>query len=351
MIALATDVPRFMRCPTLAELPPPPAGRTGWPWTEEYPQLPDKMPDGSAWPRISIVTPSFNQADFLEETIRSVLLQGYPELEYFVIDGGSKDHSVEVIKKYERWISFWVSEKDRGQSHAINKGFERCRGDLMTFQNSDDLYLPGALADAAKKFAARRDAGAVIGGFYYIDGVQMRREPVAALLPNEGPIDLVLTPQEQWRLHQVSVLYARQALDRVGRNVREDLDYVMDREVLYRVCKNYPVLLSELPYAAFRWHPGGKSISNYLKADLEYSELHLGYRYDNPADEKLKNEIAYARRAKGYVRFAKSCGAWWPAVGALIQGARCQPGLLFRRHFLATCFKVLFLGGYKKPEP
>src|SRR5262245_11264512 len=131
-----------MRCPQLSELPPPPANKKGWPWTEECAQLPDRMPDGSEWPRISIVTPSYNQGAFLEETLRSVLLQGYPNLEYVVIDGGSRDCSVDVIKKYERWIRYWVSEPDRGQSHAINKGFEKTNGDILAYINSDDAYLP-----------------------------------------------------------------------------------------------------------------------------------------------------------------------------------------------------------------
>jgi len=142
-----------MRRANLAELSPPPPGKTGWPWTEESPQLPDTMPDGSPWPRISIVTPSYNQGQFIEETIRSVLLQGYPNLEYIIIDGGSSDGSVEIIKKYEPWLAYWVSEKDRGQSHAINKGLFRSTGEILAWLNSDDLLIWGSLAAAARVMA------------------------------------------------------------------------------------------------------------------------------------------------------------------------------------------------------
>src|SRR5215475_12968937 len=98
-----------MQCPTLAELPSPPPHKTGWPWTVETPQLPPTRPDGSLWPSVSIVTPSYNQGAFIEETVRSVLLQGYPRLEYIVIDGGSTDQTVNVIRRYERWLTYWVS--------------------------------------------------------------------------------------------------------------------------------------------------------------------------------------------------------------------------------------------------
>lgn len=120
-------------------------------------------------PKISIVTPSYNQGQFLEKTILSVLEQGYPNLEYIIIDGGSSDESVEIIKKYADRLTYWVSEPDRGQSHAINKGFERATGEILGWLNSDDWYHPGALKAVAEAFAANPEAGAVVGAgeMYY----------------------------------------------------------------------------------------------------------------------------------------------------------------------------------------
>lgn len=135
-----------MRCPELNELPAPPAGKTGWPWTEEgIRETGERVEGRGPLPRVSIVSPSYNQGRFLEETIRSVLLQGYPDLEYIVIDGGSSDESVEIIRKYEPWLTYWVSEKDRGQCHAINKGFEHATGEVFGWMNSDDYFYPEAL--------------------------------------------------------------------------------------------------------------------------------------------------------------------------------------------------------------
>ncbi|MGB5971795.1 MAG: glycosyltransferase, partial [Nodosilinea sp.] len=108
------------------------------------------MPDGSEWPRVSIVTPSYNQGQFLEETIRSVLLQRYPNLEYIVIDGGSTDNSAEIIEKYQSCITYWVSEKDNGQAHAINKGLKISTGSILGWINSDDLYVKGTLRKIAQ---------------------------------------------------------------------------------------------------------------------------------------------------------------------------------------------------------
>jgi hypothetical protein len=134
-----------VRRPSLASLPQPPAGRTGWPWTEQSLRLPERTPTGGAWPRLTIVTPSLNQGPFIEASIRSILLQGYPDLEYFVIDGGSSDGTREIIAKYAPWIDFAISEPDRGQSSAINRGLRMGSGSHATWINSDDMLCQNAL--------------------------------------------------------------------------------------------------------------------------------------------------------------------------------------------------------------
>ena len=121
-------------------------------------------------PRLTIITPSYNQAIFLERTIDSVLSQGHPNLEYIIVDGGSKDGSVDIIRKYERHLAWWVSEPDRGQVHALNKGFQRATGVWVGWQNSDDFYLPGALALAASaQVNAPEDIGVIAGAMLMVD--------------------------------------------------------------------------------------------------------------------------------------------------------------------------------------
>ena len=146
-----------------------PQNKSGWPWDYNPPQIPPTMPNGSPWPKISIVTPSFNQGQFIEETIRSVLLQGYPNLEYIIIDGGSTDGSVDIIKKYEPWLTYWVSEPDRGQSEALNKGIQKSSGFIFSWINSDDLYLPGILPDRVEKFLSSQDTVILYGDLKFID--------------------------------------------------------------------------------------------------------------------------------------------------------------------------------------
>jgi glycosyltransferase involved in cell wall biosynthesis len=134
----------------LSSFPPAPAGRSGWPWTGQTdPNTLQPAPPGG-WPRITIVCPSFRQGRYVEETIRSVLLQNYPALEFIVMDGGSGDETVGILEKYSPWIGYSESQPDRGQSHALNKGFARATGEIYGWINSDDYYLPGALATVGR---------------------------------------------------------------------------------------------------------------------------------------------------------------------------------------------------------
>ncbi len=148
---------------TLEDLPAPPPDKTGWPWTEASQTLPPTMSDGQPWPKISIVTPSYNQGEFIEETIRSVLLQGYPNLEYIIMDGGSTDETQAILERYSPWLSHVVSQPDNGQSDAIATGFEIASGEILAWLCSDDLYLKGALEWVARQYSTNPEIALFCG--------------------------------------------------------------------------------------------------------------------------------------------------------------------------------------------
>ena len=198
----------------LDNLPFPPTGKAGWPWTEESAPVPSVMPDGKEWPKISIVTPSYNQGRFLEETIRSVLLQNYPNLEYIIMDGGSTDNSVEIIKKYEPWISYWTSEKDGGQVAAINRGFQQSTGTIFNWLNSDDIYLKNALRRVAEVFVADSTIQLLFGEHFNIteQGEIKNRDTIGA---NRVTLFHVLY-MGRWPFHQESVFFRKDLWSKVG---------------------------------------------------------------------------------------------------------------------------------------
>jgi len=242
-----------MRCPSLNELPPAPTGRKGWPWTVE---TPPPAPAGAAeWPRTSIVSASFNQGPFIEETIRSILLQGYRDLEYVIFDGGSTDESVEIIRKYERWISYWVSEPDRGQSDAINKGFKRATGEIQTWLNCDDTYVPGALYAAASYFRDHPEAGFVYGDCEWFDETGRTTR-----LFKGRPYTLESALSSSY-ICQPASFVRRSLIEKVGL-LDESLHYVMDTEWWFRMATRDEQALHYLPgvLARYRRWSGAKTM-------------------------------------------------------------------------------------------
>ena len=160
----------------IESLPAPPPGRVGWPWTTETsPALYEAAPAGG-WPKITIVCPSFEQGRYIEETIRSVLLQNYPNLEFLIMDGGSRDETAGLLRRYGPWLTHWESQPDRGQSHALNKACTRATGDLLGWINSDDYYLSGSFAAVGRSY--RQDGPALIYG-----NDQVRQGDAPALVP------------------------------------------------------------------------------------------------------------------------------------------------------------------------
>jgi glycosyltransferase involved in cell wall biosynthesis len=254
-------------CPSLRDLPAPPLGRTGWPWTEGSAPLPPSTPDGGEWPRVTIVTPSYNQASFLEATLRSVLLQGYPNLEYLVMDGGSTDHSVEIIRKYEPWLTRWVSEPDGGQSAAINRGLALGTGLFASWINSDDMLCRGALTSHAKTFGFQPNT-VYVGDCIQID------ERDTYLRTHRGRVHTfedLLRIRSVWRdqydagyIDQPAVLFPRELALHVGA-LDADNHRTMDYELWGKFFLSGATFrYTHVPVGMFRIHGGQKTADMWM---------------------------------------------------------------------------------------
>ncbi len=226
----------------------PPAGKYGWPWSTAVVSRTDGQPDDAHWPKISVITPSYNQGEFLEETIRSVLLQEYPHLEYIIMDGGSTDNSVDIIRKYEGHIHHWESKRDRGQSHAINKGFELLSGDIIGWLNSDDVLLPNALFRVAEALQVLPDVDVVHGEINYVNS-QGELLHLAQRREHEFQLDNVLVGS----IYQPGTFWRRSVTDEIGL-LNENLHYVMDYEYWMRMALAGAKFhyLAGMPLANFR---------------------------------------------------------------------------------------------------
>jgi glycosyltransferase involved in cell wall biosynthesis len=209
-------------------------------------------------PRISLVTPSYNQGHFLEQTIDSVLGQGYPNLEYIIVDGGSTDSSVEVIRKHARHLCYWVSEPDSGQSDALIKGFARSTGILMNWINADDLLRPGALAAVAQAWIEDHAALIVGEDDQFTTACDI---PVGHFVPAGYQFpDCLRFWSGDFRYHQPPTFFSRVAYEAVG-GLRPDLHYVMDFDLYTRMLAIPGTRVHYLKQvlSAFRLHPAAKT--------------------------------------------------------------------------------------------
>lgn len=214
-------------------------------------------------PRISIVTPSFNQGQYLEETLKSVLSQGYADLEYIVIDGGSTDDTLDVIKRYEPEIAHWVSEKDRGQSDAINKGLRRATGEIVTWLNSDDMFMPNALHRAARHF--QESDAALIHGKSELFG-----NGFDGLVKGSDGEDLESRYLAGMPYPQPASFFRRSVLLEQG-YLDETLHYGMDYDLLARIALNYPIRKVPDVFSRYRLHDESKSIAQGIEFTRDWA--------------------------------------------------------------------------------
>ena len=259
-----------LRCPTLKDLPEPPAGRTGWPWTEESPQLADTMSDGREWPVLSVIVCSWRQGKYIEETIRSILLQGYPKLQFIIMDGASDDNTVEIIEKYDKWISFWHSEPDKGQSDAINKAFKKVTGDVVAWQNSDDIYYANAFRRAIELLWPSPVLDAVYGSTVSTDP----ESKITSTLEEAYESAFNLADMIPWPNLHNEALFIRRSVLPDDHLVDGSWKRCMDIELFYRLAKQGVKFhhLGEI-FAGRRIHPEAKGSTDIKVVTEEFRAL------------------------------------------------------------------------------
>ncbi|MEL6581106.1 MAG: tetratricopeptide repeat protein, partial [Cyanobacteria bacterium J06621_12] len=285
----ALDRRKYLAQAALVKATPQPI----WPFdpVEVYPPF-TTLPDGSPLPKISIVTPTYNQGQFIEETILSVIHQNYPNLEYILIDGASTDNTMAVVDKYRQHFSYVVSEADKGQSNAINKGFQQATGEIFTWLNSDDRLAPGALyAMALAFYTSGADAVAGICQIFQ-DGKEIEQHLTSCangIIPLEDILDLENCWLQGKFFYQPEVMFTRQIWEKAGGQVDESLYYSMDYEMWARFAAlGAKIQVIGYPIAQYRLHDGQKT-STMEKYQPELLEVRksLQQRYSLSSQDRL----------------------------------------------------------------
>jgi glycosyltransferase involved in cell wall biosynthesis len=214
------------------------------------------MNTSSNLPRVSIITPSFNQGQFLEASILSVLEQDYPNLEYIIVDGGSKDNSVEIIKRYQDRLAWWASEKDKGHADALNKGFSHATGDILAWLNSDDVYFPNAVSEAVSILTSHPEVGMVYGDADLIDDS-------GATVGRFGSKQTSYRQMLRGSVHipQATTFMRADVWRQVG-PLDLSLFFSFDYDLWVKIAKASQVLYVPKRWAKFRIHSSGKTIVN-----------------------------------------------------------------------------------------
>jgi glycosyltransferase involved in cell wall biosynthesis len=330
-----------MHCPTINELPASPEGKSGWPWIEESFQSKDSMIIGSRWPRISIVTPNLNQANYLEETIRSVLLQGYPNLEYIIIDGGSTDSSIEIIKQYENWLTYWTSESDNGQSHAINKGFTKASGNIYAYINSDDIYEPEALKSIAIEYLYK-GCPQLLAGECIIIKEQLIERSFKPWWPSNLSYFIKKTFSSTFA--QPSSFWGKESYLKIG-GFDESYQFCFDREFFLRMglIGIKPIFIPKV-ISRFREHVNSKTVSQsvrFHKESIRILEKHFKACGVSSCEKekwkkKILNEILYHNiYAKWKIEGRKK------AISAFFKMIIETPSLITERKILGQARQLL----------
>ncbi|MCA9299751.1 MAG: glycosyltransferase [Phycisphaerales bacterium] len=280
------------------------SGRGVWPMANPEPDLPPTLPDGTPWPRISVITPTYNQGRYIEQTILSILNQGYPNVEHIIVDGESTDETPDVLDRYRDRVATVISEPDDGQSDAINKGMSKATGEILTWLNSDDMLAPGALASMALAF---HTSGAdMVAGICrtYRDGVLTSQHLTSC---ENGPLPLedVLDLDNCWNrgqfFYQPEVMFTRDLWERAGGSVRVDAYYSMDYELWARFAAAQARLhVIGRPVCWFRVHDEQKTaIPEHFKSELPkvrdalVEELGLTIEPREPEDVRTKLSVVF----------------------------------------------------------